>query len=195
MAEQEAAVDAAAKVFERPTKDVFAQDVTAEYPWVRQHRIFLAKEFVEYRCLLVSVRGGATTVFGRASSLPSLNALFEREGILLPEGLPPEKLALTVRSFLRDPLGFVATRAFLERARRDLEAGFKGPKGECAAILEKHCQDPTLERRHDGWTLQFFFFNGLGGFEHWRVDGKLRAIRDVTPRSVVPDRTFDFLFG
>ncbi|HEY1204468.1 MAG: hypothetical protein ABSH46_17450 [Bryobacteraceae bacterium] len=192
--ETELAKEAAAKVWACAPGEISAQSVSS-YAWAAQHSFFIVQD-PEFRRMIVAVdRAGKATAFRAADDLEPLNHLLAAEGIQLPEGLSAVNLAMTLRTLLSGPGGFVGSQEFWQKEQSALSMWISPSPKNGSALFQQYCQDPSLERTEEGWRLVFFYFNNRGGVEKWRVTGDAHAIRSATWEPASPDRTFFFPYG
>lgn len=186
---------AAAAVWSCPAEGVLVQDVTAAYPWAHRHSLILAENPPARRMLIAVGEDETPVTFDKPQQIESLNRLLEIEGVSLPEAVAPERLAMTVRTLLLAPGGFVGDSAFMAREQDALEIWASSSPEQGQALFHKYCREPELRRTGEQWGLVFFYYNNLGGVEQWKVMGDSKSIREARSEAVVPDGTFVFPYG
>ena len=197
MSQNEAiAKQAAAQVWNCAPKQVITQDQTASlYPWAQKHSFILAQGPNVVRMLITVDQNGAATVFNDPKNVKAVNQIFQTEGIKLPDGITAKQLALTVRTLLLGPGGFIGSEEFYAREKSALYMWTSPSPQDGPALFQKYCQDPVVQHQDRGWTLVFYYFNNKGGVEEWKVTGDAQAIKDAKWEPVAPDKTFMFPYG
>lgn len=192
---EEIAKRAAAAFWHCEPKDTFAQSLSALYPWLHKHSIFLVKNIKHVKILIVVSQKGVATPFASAKAIGPLNGLLESENIQLPDSLSPEKLSSAIRAFTLGPGGFVASPSFWDAQQRSLKMWTTRDPTGGPALFHKYCQNPVLLREGQHWKLGFYYFNDKGGVEKWSVSGDARKILDIDSSPAAPDGTFVFPYG
>jgi hypothetical protein len=186
----------AAEAWGCPVEDVYADDVTEAFGWVRRHTVFMLSDVARRRTLAAARVGAPCLVFnlGREENLVSLNTLLRDEGVRLPFGLPLTQLADVVHDFTLHPTGLAASKQFCEEQEERLDLWTGGAPGK-AGLFRRYCQDPSVELKGGGWQLTFFYLTGVGGVERWVASGDESAVREAAAEVVLPNGTFFFPFA
>ncbi|HEY0006579.1 MAG TPA: hypothetical protein VGB17_17490 [Pyrinomonadaceae bacterium] len=195
MAQKEEAKQAAAAVWGCSPDQVMVQDVSLVYQWARKHTLFLAQDPARRRMMIAVAPDGSATAFNDPADIKPLNLLLQREQVGLPDGMSKLQLALTIRTLLLGPGGFVGSQPFWDEQKSALEMWTSPSPEDGPALFEKHCQDPLLNRSDEGWELTFSYFNSQGGVEKWHASGNAQSIKSAVRETVVPEKTFLFPYG
>ena len=179
--------------------EVYPEDVSDSFPWIRQHTLMLVMNSQRETMLIALGADGKPMVFryqaGVAANLETFNQLLHIERIKLPTGIPPLQLAQAARCFLLGLGGMVGSPAFLEEQKDSLDLWTSRAGAGGMETFTRQCDDPLLTRHGDQWDLQFSIFNAQGGVERWHVSGDAQNLGTATFDLVVPDNTFVFPYG
>jgi hypothetical protein len=196
MTPEQAAALAASLTWQCPLAQIVADNLTHQFPWVRQHALVLVGQRGKRSMYVAVDRNGNSFPFPSQTNplvnLGVLNGLLQREGVRLPGAMQPEALADTLRGLLLGPWGFVGSASFWDQEQRHLRMWTSRSPAEGPELFRRHCRDPRLQQSDRGWTLEFFHFNRRGGVEAWHVTGDVEQILQATVAPAVPNGTFLF---
>jgi hypothetical protein len=195
MAEDEAIVRAAKEQIEKilgaPIRRVFASVVETKFPWLRTGRVVWARTPGWKQALLWVVPEREPMQLNGPDGLSYLSEMLVDSTGPLPGGLPPLRLAETIRQLTYDPRGVVASPDYLGRLGSGITDWLKHDTPVDRRLFEEQFTEPVLQC-HDGgsWSLEFHCFNVAGGVEQWHADGDAGRILRAARSPRVADGTF-----
>ena len=191
MGAEDVAKAVTASIWQCPPEEVFPDDFTDEYSWIKNHEVYWIVNEDRKGLLVVVDHREQVMVFPDKKTVGNMNRLFASEGVE-PAKLDAEELAKTIRHFLKGVGGFVGTPSFWERQKEDLEDWGLGDTPEDRELFKHHCEPPRLTRAENRWSVEFSYFNNQGGIETWKTDGEGPNLREIHVESAVPDGTLQF---
>ena len=176
-------------------RDLLVEEVTAQYPWVRRHSLYLgsSRSRTGRGATLTVARSGQAPplALGGQSGLSALSALLVRERAAIPGGLTAGELAEAIRRLSVAPRGLVGGPETLDESLIPASESFcDGDKAEQERLRERMCQAPELQEHAGSWELRFFFWNPAGGVELWNVAGDASRIVSMRKDCAAPNGSF-----
>ncbi len=187
----------AAQLLGVSTKDVWAEEITQKFPWLKNHQILWIMSR-DRRSVVFALRDKSPLIVTNRGTnrLEALSSLIRDEAGGIHQ-LSATERAEAVRRLTEDPRGQLGSAALLQRKSPPHSAWNKSGSRDGERILRQYCVDPTLAAdpaNKNKWTLRFFWFNPSGGVEEWNVAGTRDAIDSAGATAVVPDGTLNWPF-
>jgi hypothetical protein len=177
--------------------EVFAEDLSRSYPWVRVASLYLILDMKKRRLLVATRPEGEPLLFATEpidAQIPRANALFALEGVDLRTHFAPVELARNARALLKGVGGFVASPAFEAEALPALRYWLKRDGASEETFRRFAADHPARTARGDAWDLRFHYFDPRGGVERWTLSGSA-ALTAASVETAVPEGSFRFPYG